>query len=668
MYIFGLPFMRINHRKVSRFYQYRLPGILSVLIFLTLQLSSFKSINSHFHPIFKPLLDTIPKNKNQDTVSEIPFSRVAAFKDTTKINKTDTIKIPISADSITAPVQYKADDSMVLDVRTRRMYLYGKGDVSYADIKLTAPSITFDQSSQIVTAKMGRDSAGNVSGMAKLVQAETTTVSDSIKFNFKTQKGLTHNSYFQQEEIYNFAEKVKKMDAQTFFAYKGRFTTCNLDTPHFAFRFRKAKFINKKVAVTGSVHPEFEDVPIPIYLPFGIFPLERGRHSGILPPQLNFNQDYGLGLEGLGYYKVFNEFLDAKLWSDIYSYGSWRLNLAPSYRVRYRFSGGFTISVQDTKIAFKGDPDYSQSRSFFITWNHSMDGKARPGVSFSANVQAGSSKYLKLLPNGGLMNAGNIMGQGQNRGGYTQPLNFTNQLSSSISFQKSWIGKPYALSLNLNHNQNTQTGIVNVSLPDMGFIVNTIYPFQPKEFVGESKWYEKLGVGYNGTFRNQVSFYDSAFRFNQIIDKFQWGANHEIPITLSLPQLGPLQLAPSISYRERWFGQQMYRTWNKDTKKLDTSIQKGLYSAREMSFAFSLGTAFFGTFNAKGKNARIQAIRHVMRPTAGFSYKPDMNSQYYYRAQIDTNGNKYLFSVYDGSLYQAYSPGRTGGLNFEIDN
>lgn len=660
--------MRIKQRKVSRFYQYRLSGILSVLIFLTLQFSSFSNRKSPIYSFFKENLDTVPLVKKPDSLNKPINSVNVKFNDSVNRGKTDTLNIRISSDSITAPVNYKADDSMVLDVRTKRMYLYGKGDVSYTDIKLTAPVITFDQETQIVTAKMGRDSTGNVSGMAKLVQAETTTVSDSIKFNFKTQRGITHNSYFQQEEIYNFAEKVKKMDAQTFFAYRGRFTTCNLDTPHFAFRFRKAKFINKKVAVTGSVHPEFEDVPIPIYLPFGIFPLERGRHSGILPPQLNFNQDYGMGLEGLGYYKVFNEYLDAKLWSDIYSYGSWRVNLAPSYRVRYRFSGGFTISIQDTKIAFKGDPDYSQSRSFFVTWNHNMDGKARPGVNFAANVQAGSSKYLKLIPNGGLMSAGNVLGQGQNRGGYTQPLNFTNQLSSSISFQKSWIGKPYALSVNLNHNQNTQTGIVNLSLPDLGFIVNTIYPFQPKEFVGESKWYEKLGVGYNGTFRNQVSFYDSAFRFKQIIDTFQWGANHEIPITLSLPQLGPLQLAPSVSYRERWFGQRMYRTWNRDTKKLDTSIQKGLYSAREMSVAFSLGTAFFGTFNAKNKDAKIQAIRHVMRPTAGFSYKPDMNSQYYYRAQIDTSGNKYLFSVFDGSLYQAYSPGRTGGLNFGIDN
>ena len=193
---------------------------------------------------------------------------------------------------------------------------------------------------------------------------------------------------------------------------RGRFTTCNLDTPHFAFRFGKAKFVSKKVAVTGPVHPEFEDVPVPLWLPFGIFPLASGRHSGFIPPQFTVTEDFGIGLEGLGYYKVFSDYLDAKVWADLYSYGSWRFNLSPSYRKRYRYTGNFNISLQNTKFAFKGDPDYSQTKSFFVTWNHSMDSKARPGVTFNASVNAGSSKYLSLVPNGALVNPGNPGGSG----------------------------------------------------------------------------------------------------------------------------------------------------------------------------------------------------------------------------------------------------------------
>ncbi|MEN9950192.1 MAG: hypothetical protein RLY85_944 [Bacteroidota bacterium] len=591
-----------------------------------------------------------------------------AQKDTTgKTAKIDTLNLKISRDSISFPVEHKAEDSMVLDVDTRKIFLYGKTEIKYDDVLLNAPSIVFDQQSQFVIAKMGKDSTGAVSGMAKLKQGETITVSDSLSFNFKNQKGVTFSSFFQQDELFNFAEKVKKIDAETFFAARGRFTTCNLDTPHFAFRFSKAKFINKKLVVTGPVHPEFEDVPVPIYLPFGIFPMKKGRQSGIIPPQFTVNDQFGVGLEGFGYYKVINDFLDAKTWFDLYSYGSWRANFSPSYRVRYRYSGNFNLSYQNTKFAFKGDPDFSKNKSFFVTWSHSMDSKARPGVSFSANVNAGSSKYLSLVPNGALVNPG-FGGNTQGGGNYLQPMNFTNQLSSSISYQKNWQGTPFNLAVNLNHNQNTATRVINLNLPDIALVMNTIYPFQPKESVGAGKWYEKLGVGYSGNYKGQISFYDTAFRFKQLIDTFQWGASHDIPITLSLPSLGPFQIAPSYSFRERWFAQKFFRTWNPVKEKLDSTIEKGFYAAREMNMGLSFSTAVFGTFQAKKKDAKIQAIRHVMRPQFSVNYKPDLMKPYFYRQQVDKQGNRVLMSVFDGSIFGPFASEENGGVGFGIDN
>ena len=590
-----------------------------------------------------------------------------SVKDTVKQMKVDTMQLKISKDSINAPVDYKAEDSMVLDIDTKKIFLYGKTEVKFEDVVLNAPKIIFDQQTQFVLAKMGRDSAGLVTGMAKLKQGETVTVSDSLSFNFKSQKGLTYSSFFQQDEFFNYAEKVKKIDQETFFAARGRFTTCNLDTPHFAFRFAKAKFINKKLVVTGPVHPEFEDVPVPIYLPFGIFPMKKGRQSGILPPQFTVTEDFGIGLEGLGYYKAFNEYLDAKLWFDLYSYGSWRANFSPSYRVRYKYNGTFNISLQNTKFAFKGDPDFRKNQSFFVTWAHSMDSKARPGVSFSANVNAGSSKYLSLVPNAGLVNPG-FGGNVQGAGNYQQPMNFTNQLSSSISFQKNWQGTPFNLAVNLNHNQNTATKVVNLNLPDIAFVMNTIYPFQKKEAVGESKWYEKLGIAYTGNYKGLISFYDTAFQFKQLIDTFQWGASHDIPITLSLPSLGPIQLAPSFGFKERWYAQKFNRKWNPVTEKLDTSIQKGFYAAREMTMGMSFSTAIFGTYQSKNKDARVQAIRHVMRPQMSINYKPDLMSPYYYREQVNKSGNIALLSVFDGSLYGPFSPEKNGGIGFSLDN
>ena len=629
--------------------------ILSSGLFLILTIP--EQANAHTTHYFQQ----IPLKSKGDTL--LPIKKDSLLK----VPKTDTLPLKISRDSISFPVEHKAEDSMVLEVDSKKIFLYGKTEIKYDDVLLNAPKIEFDQQTQFVIAKMGRDSTGAVAGMAKLKQGETVTVSDSLTFNFKNQRGVTYSSFFQQDELFNFAEKVKKIDSETFFAAKGRFTTCNLDTPHFAFRFSKAKFINKKLVVTGPVHPEFEDVPVPIYLPFGIFPMKKGRQSGILPPQFTVNDQFGVGLEGMGYYKVINDYLDAKTWFDLYSYGSWRANFAPSYRVRYRYSGSFNLSYQNTKFAFKGDPDFSKNKSFFVTWSHSMDSKARPGVSFSANVNAGSSKYLSLVPNGALVNPG-FGGNTQGGGNYMQPMNFTNQLSSSISYQKNWQGTPFNLAVNLNHNQNTSTRVINLNLPDIAFVMNTIYPFQPKESVGAGKWYEKLGIGYTGNYKGQISFYDTAFRFKQLIDTFQWGASHDVPITLSLPSLGPFQIAPSFSFRERWFAQKFFRTWNPVKEKLDSTIEKGFYSAREMNMGLSFSTAVFGTFQAKKKEARIQAIRHVMRPQFSVNYKPDLMKPYFYRQQVDKQGNRVLMSVFDGSIFGPFGSEENGGIGFGIDN
>ncbi|MBD0377118.1 MAG: LPS-assembly protein LptD, partial [Flavisolibacter sp.] len=214
-----------------------------------------------------------------------------------------------------------------------------------------------------------------------------------------------------------------------------------------------------------------------------------------------------LGLEGLGYYKVLNDYLDVTLRGNIYSYGGWSANITPTYRKRYRYQGSFNFNIQHTKFNFKGDPDYNLVKTFMINWNHSIDQRSRPGTNFSASVNAGSTRHNQYIPNN------------PNR-------NFQNQLSSSISYSKTWTGKPYNFTMSANHNQNNNSRLVNLILPDAGFTVNTIYPLQRKEIVGTQKWYEKIGIGYNGVVRNQLSFYDTGhIHLKDIIDTLQWVRN-----------------------------------------------------------------------------------------------------------------------------------------------
>jgi LPS-assembly protein len=654
--------MNIAH-KVN--YKYVLVTVSAVLILYGLTVegrSAFRRRGNFYFPL--TIKDTVPpsqKNKtpkNQPLLkadTTAPVKKDSAFvKDSIPVidsaaQKVDTFNLRMSKDSLDAPVEFNAEDSMVIDIPDDKIYIYNKGEIKYKDISLKANVIQLNQQTQILTAYPTIDSTGKREGVPAFKQGEEAFIADTIRYNFKTQKGQTVGTYTQLEETFVYVEKSKRLTSNSFYGQGARFTSCNYDTPHFAFRAAKTKFISNKIAVTGAVRPEFEGVPIPVGLPFGLFPLKQGRRTGLLPPQPVINEQLGFGLEGLGYYKTFGENWDASVRTNIYSYGSWNLFLSPSYRKRYRYNGAFNISYMNNKIGFKGDPDYvPPSRNVSVQWNHSVDGKARPGTNFSASVNVATSLFNQFFPNNPVQN-------------------FNNQLNSSIAYQRSWAGKPYNLTVTANHNQNTQQRLYNITLPAVGFTMNTIYPFQKKEFAGTAKWYEKLGIAYNGTFNNRISFYDTSVSVRKLLDTLDWDANHSIPIQLSLPPVGPLQIGPSISYSEIWHSRGYSREWNPATKQVETRSSRGLYRDKRMNVGLSLSTALFGTKNFKRKTG-VQALRHVVRPTVGIGYSPNLNLDNWQRVQVDSLGNKLWFDQFSAFSGVEFFQQSGGSISFGIDN
>lgn len=604
--------------------------------------------------------DTIPKRK--DTVL-LPVTRKVdslntgsliqtansqrVNSDTTPLTqKIDTFDIKLSKDTLDAPVNYEAEDSAVLLVKEQKFILYGKTKTVYKDVEITAPQTVLDQQTNILTAIGSKDSLGRIITRAYFKQGSSEFESESFEYNFKSQKGVTKNTFTKEGELFIKANVSKKIDANTVFIKEGYFTTCNLDEPHFAFKANKLKVISNKIAISGPMHPEFEGVPIPIYLPFGIYPLSQGRHSGLIAPQFITTQQFGLGLQHLGYYHVLNDYVDVQLSTDLYSYGGWNFTIIPEYRKRYRYNGRFSLSVNHTKLNFKGDPDFSLTKAFQINWSHSVDSKASPGTTFGANVNAGSTSFNQSLIN--------------------RPLqNINNNLTSSIAYSKQWKGTPFALQLNANHNQNSVNRLINIILPDASFTVSTIYPLQPKEIIGTPKWYEKIGVGYNVVARNQLSFYDTGkISISKLIDTLQMGAQHRFPISLQLPPIGNFFISPSVSYDETWYTHRFSRRWDTALEKVDTvSISKGFFTDRQVSFGIGINTSIYGTYLFKNST-----IRHVIRPTIGLNYKPNISKRNFDVIQVDTTGRKIALPQFEGNLFPSYSYGRFGGMSFGVDN
>src|SRR5215212_3143379 len=136
-------------------------GSLSVLSFAILTLASF-SLPVRKNNFHTGLTDTLPFSKPADSNRvRVAGDSTFAIKDTIPVS--DTFHFKASKDSLDNPVSYHADDSMVLDVPGKKIFLYGKSStVKYIDNELSAPQIEYDQNTNLVKAFLTKDSLGNV--------------------------------------------------------------------------------------------------------------------------------------------------------------------------------------------------------------------------------------------------------------------------------------------------------------------------------------------------------------------------------------------------------------------------------------------------------------------------------------------------------------------------
>lgn len=604
----------------------------------------------------KNILPAKPDSSKRITDS-IPETPAESLEEDTDSTEVDSMYMPkLSKDSLDAPVNYKAKDSIVLMVPDKRFYFYGTANTKYKKTELNAELMNYNQATGVMEATTATDTAGKPYGRPQLNDGGQSFDSDTIRYNITTQKAKIYNTRSQYGEGYIHSQQTKRLADNSIFGFKNGYTTCDLDTPHFQFRARKIKVIPDKLVISGPANLEIEGVPTPLFIPFAIFPITSGQRSGILVPGYVVNAQKGMGLENGGYYIGLGDNFDLTLRGEVYSYGSWALTASPTYRKRYKYSGGLSLSFANTRF---GDPDvkteFSRSRDFRVTWNHSMDSKARPGVNFGASVNFGTSTYNQF-----------------NVTDYATRVN--NQIGSSISFSKTWQGKPFNFTSSLSHSQNLQTRDVSISFPNATFTVNTLYPFQPKEMVGPPKWYQKLGVSYNTTLSNNVNFKDSLFGKPHMLDALQSGMKHSIPISFSIPVFKNFTLSPGISYNEYWYTKKTVRTWN-DNKRvsvdslggLDTTYQSGFFAARQASASISLSTALYGMYTF-GKNSRIHAIRHVMRPTLSASFQPDLAKSAYQDVIYNREHESSRQSYFTSSSVGVPAEGKAGSISFGLDN
>ena len=652
---------------------------LMLLVFSSFTLSSQellpkRSILKDIEPM-KPLSDTLLKDLPDSL--EFPGDSLLLgdslqindsllfIRDSIAIARADSIARRDSLDmlkksSLEAPAFTTAKDSIIEDFSNGKQMIYYYGDVTvkYGNMELTADYMEYDLKTSTLFARGTKDTTGVIKGMPVMKQGKSSYTMEEVRYNFNTNKARITNMVTQEQDGILHGKKIKMMPDRSINIANGRYTVCDCEEPHYYLHLTRAKVMTKpsQKTVFGPAWPVIADVPLPIALPFGFIPDRPDRATGILFPSFGEEASRGFYLRDAGLYFVIGDYFDIALTTDIYTLGSWAVDLNSRYKVNYKFNGNFSLTYSNDQTGEKGSSDFFQTKNFGVRWTHTQDAKARPGTSFSASVNFSSPSNNKY-----------------NSTSVTEALQ--NQISSSISYSKNWNGK-MNLSINALHNQNSKDSSYSFTLPNVTFSVSRFYPFKQKNRVGKEKFYEKFSLGYSTSFQNRISFKASEFKKPGLLDKFQNGMNHNFQIGLpNFTAFKYINVTPSVQYGMNWFFRKTTKEYNPDTGVVEDIKGKAFGSfgaTHTYSGSISMSTRIYGLFQF-GRHRKLQAIRHVVSPSISASFSPEKGTYFNgWRTLTYTDRNGQVktqdYNIYSGQLNSPPSKGKTGSLSFSLGN
>ena len=585
----------------------------------------------------------------QDSSDNITCDTTMADRDTTGMaNDTTTASIDstkqvirISRSTLDHIVTYEASDSIYFSIKNKTAYLFNNAKVFYDDMSLQAYYIEIDFDKNELYASGAITEEGRISGSPVLKQGETFYRAQEIKYNFETKKGKITHVITEEGEGFIHGEHIKKFEDNTTFIKTGKYTTCELDHPHFEIAFSKAKVLPNDKIITGPAYISFDGVPAPLAIPFGYFPLEKKRRSGFVMPTFGETQSLGFYFQNFGYYFGINDNVDLLLAGDIYTRGSWAIKAESNYVIRYKCSGKIRAEFGQKYIGERLiDSTYYHTNDFKIYWDHKQDSKAHPNNRFSAHIDIVSSNYNKY----NLSSVNDYL---------------SNQYTSSINFSTNVKGI-FFLDATVNYSQNTGTKLIDLKLPSLSMSVAQFYPFRKKNRAGSLKWYDNISMKWSSELVSQISSTDSLFFSKDTWNEIAIGMRHNIPLTIPIKIAKLINWNTSVNFTEKWYLQRYGKEFVTDTVgeivtgRTLNNFERGFYALHDLSLSTELTTKIY--FMYQFKKGGLHAIRHVITPNINVTYKPNFS-----KGTIDSyfntiTGQYVNYTYYDNSLF-----GGTGG-------
>lgn len=653
-----------------------------ILIFIFTFVIAFAMASSVVSSLLLPFINAVSESnvtgakrlktlqKSVDTVqttidtTQMDSLQLAIYKHNKAID--DSIRVDSimksKSNGIEAPVTYSADDSLVYDAKTRVAHLYGSAKMNYQNMKLSSDNVSMNLDSNLVRANGTTDSTaeGGIKGKPEFTLSGQEYTSDSMAFNIKSKRGMIKGVYTAQDDGFLTGERAKRDSSGVVYIQHGRYTTCDKPHPDFYIALSRAKVRPGKDVVFGPAYLVVADVPLPLAIPYGFFPFSKKYSSGFIMPSYGEENDRGFYLRDGGYYFAISDKWDLKLLGEIYTRGSWGVSAASNYRKRYKYSGSFLFSYQNTKTGDKGLPDYISERSFKLQWNHQQDPKATPNSTLSASVNFASSSYER--------NNLNSMYNPQTLSQSTR--------TSSVSWSRQFPNIGLSISTTVNLSQSMRDSTINLTLPDLNISLSRLYPFKRKKAMGKERWYEKIAMSYTGQLSNSIAGKEDRILRANFAKEWKHGFQHNIPIQANFTLFNYINLNPSFNFTDRMYTNKIMRSWDNVHSQEKRDTIAGFYNIYNWSLNLAASTKLYGFWipNKKIFGNKIQAIRHVITPQITLSYSPNFGAPHYgYYASYqytDASGNVKLvdYSPFQEAMYGVPGKTKTEMITWDVSN
>ncbi|MBN1755474.1 LPS assembly protein LptD [bacterium] len=538
----------------------------------------YRRARSKYYP-FSP--DTLKREWNEVSGDSI----LIWFKE----GQMDSIEISGGTIGAYFTEQYKRDQNTISDtieymgeiiqfsIPNKIVRIIDRAKVKYNKMGLTSYIIIYNIEENIIKATPEPDYQELPDSLVNypvLSDNEGTIKGIELYYNTQSKRGKIITASTSYKRGYYNGKVIKKSDDNVFYGRNIDYTTCEYThDPHYHFASSRFKMITRDKIIARSIVLYIMELPV-FAIPFYVFSIKPDRHSGILPFKVGRFQRGDRFVKDIGYYYAPSDYWDIGASFDYDENAGWLFKSDFKYALRYKFSGYLRGSYKWKQV--KGWEEVEEKNHWDFRLSHNQD----------------ISPTLKIRGSGTFVSDASFLQESKD----LPQERMERTLSSNLTLTKSW--KNSVLSATLSRQENLETGIRTEYLPTLKYNLYS-RSIIPRDIGEKEKWFHLFQYSYGATAINYLKHSPDVKENRKALDN---QASFSFPY-----DLGPyLTLTPRLN------------------------LKATLYDEDKEGHKFPLRTICDAQINAKTimygnfpiRIGKMDGIRHVFSPSAGFSWRP----------------------------------------------